>query len=391
MVDNNLKHNKTFIIIPDSFKGSLTSEEVCSITKNELSQKYPDAKILTYPVADGGEGTVECFLHCMKNGKKIYTQTVDAFGKNVETDYAIFDNSSKVAVIELAKVCGLPQAQERGILNPEITSTYGVGLLIKNAIEKGCTKIILGLGGSSTNDCGCGLAAALGVKFSKNKKHKNSHLEQNSFFVPVGKTLCDVQHIDTNEATKKLHNIEIVAMCDINNPLYGKNGAAFVFAPQKGADKKMVLQLDKNLKKIARIIKKDLKINVQKISGSGAAGGCGAGVVAFLNGKLKNGIETVLQMINFDKLLKTEKNIIVITGEGKLDSQSFQGKVVGSICKHTKNIETIAICGCIGDIPKNWKEKGLSKFFAITPEGMSFNEAKKTAKANLIKCIKNNL
>lgn len=382
---------KNFVVIPDSFKGSLSSKEACLIIESELSKKYPTSKVFTFPVADGGEGTVDCFLHSIKNSTKIYAKTVDAFLEDLNCYYGCFYDrqNTKTAIIELACCCGLPQAEAKNILNPGITSTYGLGLLIKDAIHNDCKKIILGLGGSSTNDCGCGIAYALGTKFYDDK---------NQIFCPTGNNLCKISKIDISQTKELLKDIDIIAMCDIENPLYGNTGAAYVYAPQKGANQEQVESLDKGLQHIANIILKDLQIDVQKISGSGAAGGCGAGVKAFLDGTLQSGIHTVLDLINFQQIIKElsdNQELIIITGEGKLDYQSFFGKVVGSICQTTmetlfSKAKVYAVCGIAKDLPSNWQSKGLTNYFIINPPGTTFEEAKKHAKENLSLCIKNN-
>lgn len=373
---------KKIVIIPDSFKGSLSAIEVCNICQSQINAIFPKWKTILFPVADGGEGTVDCFLNSINGGKKKIATTTDAFGNLIETYYAIFENPVKTAIIEMASCCGLPQAEKHGILNPSITTTFGFGTLIKDAINNGCKKIILGLGGSSTNDLGCGLACSLGVKFYNNK----------DIFCPTGSTLNQITKIDTNEAKKILEGIDIIAMCDVKNPLYGKNGAAFVYGPQKGADKNMVQFLDKNLQWGANIILQDLKIDVQAIEGAGAAGGCGAGIASFLGGHLQSGIETVLDVIGFDKLLQNEKPDIIISGEGKVDSQSFQGKVIGTIAKHIKNISStntkfIVLCGKLEELPENYQSLGIDNVLEITPQGMSLADALKNAKKNLANTV----
>lgn len=373
---------KKIVIIPDSFKGSLSAIDVCNICHNQINTIFPEWKTMLFPVADGGEGTVDCFLNSVDGGEKKYATTTDAFGNNIKTYYAIFENPIKTAIIEMASCCGLPQAEKHGVLNPSITTTFGFGTLIKDAINNGCKKIILGLGGSSTNDLGCGLANSLGVKFFNGKDN----------FCPTGNTLSQITKIDISEAKKNLEGIEIIAMCDVKNPLYGENGAAFVYGPQKGADKNMVQLLDKNLEHGANIILRDLNIDVQKIEGAGAAGGCGAGIAAFLGGHLQSGIETVLDVIGFDKLLQNEKPDIIISGEGKVDSQSFQGKVIGTIAKHVKefsscNTKFIVLCGKLGELPKDYQSMGIDAIYEITPPNMPLADAFKTAGENLAHTI----
>lgn len=360
---------KKCIVIPDSFKGTISSAEVSEIIKKQILYHYPKCNVITIPVADGGEGTVDCFLSCVENAHKIKTISTNAFNKKVNCYYALYNDT---AIIEVAQCAGLPQAEGR--LNPAITTTYGVGTVIKDAISKGCKNIILGLGGSCTNDGGTGMAAALGITFI-NKKGET--------FIPTGATLCDIDKIETDNAKELLRNCNFTAMCDITNPMYGQNGAAYVFAPQKGADKKMVKFLDDNLIHLSEKIKEFTGINVANIPGAGAAGAMGAAVVAFFNGELKSGINTVLETVKFNNhLINCD---VVFTGEGKVDSQSIQGKVISGVSKaaQKKNVPVILIAGSIGDGAEKTYSIGVSAIFSINQKPMEFDKAKKFSKANL--------
>lgn len=251
---------KNAFIIPDSFKGTLASEKVCDIIAERVRFHFPQCKITAIPVSDGGEGFCNCMVKAC-GGKIVECETMNPYGEKITAEIGLTDNGN-TAIIEMAAAAGLSFAENR--LNPELTSTFGVGLMIKAALEMGCKKVLLGLGGSCTNDGGCGAAAALGVKFLNSAGKP---------FIPTGGTLKDIDRIIPAEI-----GIEIEAMCDVKNVLYGKNGAAYVFAPQKGADNEMVLRLDDGLKHLAEKIKEHLGIDVSEYEGGGAAGGFGAGM-----------------------------------------------------------------------------------------------------------------
>jgi glycerate kinase len=258
--------------------------------------------------------------------------------------------------------------------NPSLTTTYGVGQLIMAAAKKGCKKIIVGLGGSSTNDVGCGAAAAAGVKFY-NKEGKE--------FIPVGKTLIDIDRIDLTERAKELDKIEIITMCDIDNPMYGPEGAAYVFGPQKGADEKMVVELDKGLKHLCDVIERETGRNLKEIPGSGAAGAMGAGMIAFFDSVLQMGIETVLDTVKFEEII-TDADMI-FTGEGKFDKQSLRGKVVIGVGKRAKN-KDIPVTVIAGGAALNIEEAydmGVSSIFTINRLAEDFEISRHKSKENL--------
>ncbi|MEG1126562.1 MAG: glycerate kinase, partial [Oscillospiraceae bacterium] len=327
---------KKIILIPDSFKGTMSSEEICDIMATSIKKAYANAQITAIPVADGGEGSVDAFL-CAVGGEKKYLNVKGPYFEEMSAFYGVIDGGA-TAVIEMAACAGLPLVGDDK--NPCKTTTFGVGQLINAAVAEGCKKIILGLGGSATNDVGAGAAAALGVKFT-NAEGKE--------FIPTGGTLCQVEHIDISGISNAVRSTEIITMCDIDNPLYGENGAAYIFAPQKGADDAMVSLLDDGLMHIAKVIKSDLGQDVAQQKGAGAAGGMGCGMVAFLGSRLQMGIETVLDTVGFNALLKDAD--MVFSGEGKIDSQSMRGKVVIGVARRTKkaNVPLVAIVGDIGD------------------------------------------
>lgn len=367
---------QNFILVPDSFKGTLSAIEVCNIMKSSIKNLYKDANIISVPVADGGEGTVDAFLYAL-GGEKKSIWVSDAFNEQkILAYYAMLKDD--IAVIEMAACAGLPLVKNR--LEPDKTTTFGVGELIIDAINSGAKKIILGLGGSATNDGGCGMAAALGVKFKD---------EQDQEFIPTGGTLSQIYKIDMNNIYPKIKDVEFISMCDVDNPLCGKLGASAVFAPQKGADEDMVKLLDEGLAHLAKIIKRDLHIEVKDIKGAGAAGGLGAGSIAFLQSKLTKGIDVILDTIKFDELVS--KADIVFTGEGKFDSQSLHGKVVMGVANRSQKYKTpvIVVTGAIGENIQEAYNKGITAIFSINKEPMEFSKSALKSKENMILTMEN--
>ncbi len=367
---------KKCVIVPDSFKGTVSSSEICHIISEEALKIYPDIETVSIPVADGGEGSVDCFLEAL-DGSPVTCTAKGPLFENITAKYGLVDGG-KTAIIEMAACAGLPLVL--GKENPKETTTYGVGQLILDAAKKGVNRIVIGLGGSATNDGGCGAAAAIGVKFYD--KDENS-------FIPCGGTLKDIARISTENRNPALDKIDFVTMCDIDNPMYGENGAAYVFAPQKGADKDDVKALDNGLKHLASIIKRDLGKDVAQISGGGAAGGMGVGMVAFFNSQLKMGIDTVLDMVDFENLIKDAD--LILTGEGKIDSQSMGGKVVIGVSRRAKpfNIPVVAIVGDIGDGAEAAYNEGVAAIFSTNRIAADFSVIKGSAKDDLRKTVYN--
>ncbi|GHU39554.1 glycerate kinase [Spirochaetia bacterium] len=352
----------------------MSSTEICGIMAESIKRFYRDAEISIIPVADGGEGSVDAFLSAV-GGKKVNINVRGPFTSDVPSFYGILpesDGGVKTAVIEMAACSGLPLAE--GNLNPEKTTTFGAGQLIKAALDAGCGKIIMGLGGSATNDGGCGTAAALGVRFFDSADAE---------FVPVGGTLKGISRIDTSGIDPRLKKTPLITMCDIDNPLYGETGAAYIFGPQKGADPAMVKRLDAGLLHLAGVVKKDLTIDAGKTPGAGAAGGMGFGMKVFLGSKLQMGIETVLDTVRFDKRLQNTD--IVFSGEGKIDTQSLRGKVVIGIARRTKKagVPLFAVVGDIGDNIEAAYDEGVSAIFSINRVAVPFGEAKLRAKKDM--------
>ena len=340
---------KKCVVVSDSFKGTVSSREICAIAQQVIPRHFPACEVVCIPVADGGEGTVDCFIQAM-GAQRVEVTVTNALGEKSAAAYA---RIGELAIIEMAAAAGLPQV---GALRcPGTATTYGVGELIAHAAHSGCRKILLGLGGSATNDGGCGCAAALGVRF---------YDAAGQSFVPVGDTLGRIARIDTAEAEALLRSVEITVMCDVTNPLYGPTGAAYVFAPQKGADAEKVKSLDAGLRHFGDVIRSQLGIDVSRMPGAGAAGGMGAGCVALLGGTIQSGIDAVLDVTGFDRQL--EGADLVITGEGRIDSQSADGKVVSGVARRTraKGIPLIAIAGGIADSAGAVYDIGVSAMFS---------------------------
>lgn len=340
---------KKCVVVSDSFKGTVSSCEICAIAQRVIPRHFPACEVVCIPVADGGEGTVDCFVQAM-GAQRVEITVTNALGEKSAAAYA---RLGELAIIEMAAAAGLPQVGERRC--PGTATTYGVGELIAHAIDSGCRKILLGLGGSATNDGGCGCAAALGVRF---------YDADGQSFIPAGDTLGSIARIDTAKAEALLRSVEITVMCDVTNPLYGPTGAAYVFAPQKGADAEKVKSLDAGLRHFGDVIRSQYGLDVGAMPGAGAAGGMGAGCVALLGGTIQSGIDAVLDVTGFDRQL--EGADLVITGEGRIDSQSADGKVVSGVARRTKakGVPLIAIAGGIADSAGAVYDIGVSAMFS---------------------------
>lgn len=360
-----------FILIPDSFKGTLSSTEICEILSGKIKMHFPDAEVISVPVADGGEGSVDAFLTAV-GGEKVHVTVKNPYFEDMESFFGLIDNGN-TAVVEMASCAGLPLVEDRK--DPKQTTTYGVGQLILAAAERGVKKIIVGLGGSSTNDGGCGAAAAVGVKF---------YDKEGNAFVPVGGTTADIAKIDISGKNPALSGIEVIAMCDIDNPMYGPEGAAHVFAPQKGADPAMVLELDDGIRILSKRIEEAIGRDISLVPGTGAAGAMGAGMIAFFDATLQMGITTVLDTVKFDEMIKDADYIF--TGEGKLDSQSLRGKVVIGIAERAKKQDKnlIAIVGGVQDdeIAQAY-DLGVTAVFPVNRLPQDFSVSRHHSKENL--------
>lgn len=364
------------LLVPDSFKGTLSSRQVCQVMSGQLRRFFPQAQVKSIPVADGGEGSVEAFLAAAGGERRTRTVT-GPFGEPVEAFYGILGDD-RTAVIEMAACAGLPLAEGR--LNPERATTYGVGELLLAAKEAGCTKAILGLGGSCTNDGGAGAAAALGAKFTR---------ADGAAFVPTGGTLGEIAALDVSPVAQALQGMELTAMCDIDNPLYGEAGAAAVFAPQKGADAAMVARLDAGLRHLGQVSARCLGRDFSHLPGAGAAGGLGFGMAAFCGAQLRMGIDAVLDAVGFDSLLPGTD--VVFTGEGKIDSQSARGKVVSGVAARCRKagVPVVAVVGQIGQGFEEMYQQGLTAVFSINRAAQPFAESRFHAGENLALTMEN--
>lgn len=342
-----------YVLIPDSFKGTLSSEDICRIASEEILRLEPEAEICAVPVADGGEGTVDAFLAAV-GGTRAEVPCTGPCGQEVMGFYGLLPDGT--AVVEMAAAAGLPLAG--ACRDPEKTTTYGVGQLMAHALSRGAKRLVLGLGGSATNDGGCGAAAALGAEFLD---------AEGRAFVPTGGTLTQIAHIRMKGLRETLAGAEVTVMCDIDNPLCGPAGAAAVFGPQKGADAAMVARMDAGLRHLAEMLKKDVGMEVLTLAGGGSAGGFGAGAAAFFGGQLRMGIDVVLDLTDFDR--KCRGASLVITGEGHLDSQSLRGKTVVGVARRARALGVPAaalVGGCETALDAVYAE-GVSGVFPIHP------------------------
>lgn len=361
------------VIAIDSFKGSLSSMEAGIAAKDGILKACNAAKVIIKPLADGGEGTVDSLVEGM-NGNREKTYVTGPIGKKVECIYGILPNSN-IAIIEMASAAGLTLIPEEE-RNPLNTTTFGVGELIKEAIEKGCRNFIIGLGGSATNDAGVGMLQALGYEF----------LDKNGDKVGFGgKVLNDICFIDEKNKIKELEECSFKIACDVNNPLYGLKGAAYIYGKQKGASDEEVKLLDEGLMKFSEVVKRNFGISRYDYPGAGAAGGMGFAFLSFLNAKLESGIKIILDEINLEKdILDAD---YVITGEGKLDIQTSMGKAPIGVAKLAKkyNKKVIAFAGCTTEDALHCNEEGIDAYFSIVNGAISLEEAmnKENAKKNM--------
>ena len=367
---------KKVVLIPDSFKGTLSSSQICEIMKTKVLEYFPGCEAVSIPIADGGEGSVDCFLTAL-GGEKIHTVVKGPFFEDMDSFYGILDGGN-TAVVEMAACAGLPLVGDKK--DPYRTTTYGAGQLILDAAKRGAKKIIVGLGGSCTNDGGCGAAAAIGVKFFDRKGQE---------FVPAGGTLQELVRIDMSGISNLLTGVEIIAMCDIDNPMYGPSGASHIFGPQKGANPEMVLFLDEGIKNLSEVIKKDLGQDLAEVPGTGAAGAMGAGMIAFFRSRLQMGIETVLDTVNFGSVISDAD--MILTGEGKIDSQSLRGKVVIGVAGRAvkQNVPVIVVVGGADRDIDGAYASGVTAIFSINRMPEAFETSKFKSVENMTFAIDN--
>lgn len=362
------------IIAPDSFKGSLTTIVAADAIADGIRAVVPEAEIISIPIADGGEGTVEALIRA-SNGKIVKTPATDPLGNKIESFFGILGDG-QTAVIEMAAASGLPLVPNDK-RNPMLTTTYGTGELIKAALDYGCRKIIMGIGGSGTNDGGIGAIQALQGSFKDANGWELKH---------GGAELIHLKTIDLSKLDKRIADCKFVVACDVTNPLTGELGAAAVFGPQKGANHEMIKSLDAGLHNMASVIKSELGINVEDVPGAGAAGGLGAACLAFLGAELKSGIDIVLDAVDFNNKLNGAD--LVITGEGRVDSQTINGKVVSGILRasNTRNVPLLVIGGGVEEDGYELLDYGAIAVLSICNKPMSLDYAQANAKELLTRC-----
>ena len=368
---------KKIVVASDSFKGSLTSLEVAAGAEQGIHEVFPECEVVKVNVADGGEGTMDA-LRSTLGGQWVTVAAADPLGRPRNVSYVVLGDGN-TAVIEMSAASGLPllEPQEQ---NPMLTSTFGTGEMIVDALSRGCRRFLVGIGGSATNDAGMGMLEALGFRF----------IDKDGKVLPGrGESMSEVVDIDMSHVSPEVKESEFIIACDVDSPFCGPRGAAYVFSPQKGADPQMVAELDAGMVHLAEVIVRTTGKDIRNIPGAGAAGGLGGGFLAFLNSRLERGIEMVLDAIAFDDIIRGSD--LVITGEGRVDSQTLTGKTPFGIMKRAQkqNIRTVAIGGAVmlGD---DDDVSGFDSIWPVTPEGMPLEEAMKaeTASANVRETVK---
>ncbi|MQR94689.1 glycerate kinase [Fictibacillus phosphorivorans] len=367
------------VIAPDSFKESISAAEVCRAVEAGFKKTFPHAQYVHVPVGDGGEGTVTSVVDAT-GGKLVEVEATGPLGETVDAFYGV-TGDEKTAVIEMAAASGL-HLVPREKRNPCVTTTRGTGELILDALDRGVERIVLGLGGSATNDGGTGMASALGVKFLNVKGEE----------LPAGgEALRELLTIDVSGLDDRLQSVKVDVACDVTNPLTGPHGASAVFGPQKGATPEMVGILDESLKRYAEVVERNLGVAVDELAGAGAAGGLGAGVVAFLDGKLQSGIDLVLDVVHFED--RVQDADLVIVGEGRIDSQTIHGKAPVGVAKRAKavvnGVPVVAIAGSIGPDYEAVYDHGIDAVFSVMNGVVTLEEALLLGAQNVEKTAEN--
>ncbi|TLV01162.1 glycerate kinase [Dyadobacter luticola] len=355
------------LVAPDKFRGSLEATEVCLAIKVGILLAFPHANIITVPLADGGEGTSE-ILTRQAGGEHITLTVSDPLGRKISAGYG-FSSETQTAYIEMAAASGLNllSPQER---NPSLTSSYGTGELIRDALDRHAKKIVLGIGGSATTDGGIGMAAALGYRF---------YDDHHELLAPNGAALNSIRHIDISQVDERINFVSVTVACDVTNPLYGRRGAAYIYGPQKGADGPMLDSLDKGLKNLSDVATRTFGRNVSHEPGAGAAGGMGAGCMWFLHATLKDGVGIVMEQSNMTKLIAGSD--LVITGEGKVDEQTLNGKVVKGLADMCGKFDVplAVVCGTLQITPEQSRAAGITYLTSVLNRPMGLNVAEKEA------------
>ena len=364
--------SKTFVLAPDSFKESMTAEQACQAMQRGIQKVFADAHFIHVPMADGGEGTVDALVSCL-NGQIIDCEVTSPLStQKVKTYFGLIEDG-QTAVIEMAKANGI-HLLEPSQRNPLLTTTFGTGEMIKSALDLGVSKIIMGLGGSITNDAGAGMAQALGAKFLD--AHSNE-------VAGGGGQLDQIRRIDILGLDARLKQVEIVIASDVNNPLTGVNGASHVFGPQKGATVAMVQQLDQNLTYFAELVSQQLNIDVKGIAGAGAAGGLGFGLMVFAGAGIRSGVELVIEQTQLaEKIAQAD---YVFTGEGGIDFQTKLGKTPYGVAQVAKRLNkpVIAFAGVVGDGIDELYALGFTQIIGINPSRFTLEDAMQNAERYL--------
>ena len=366
-----------YVVAPDSFKESMTAKEVCDAMEKGIKKADSAAEVIKVPMADGGEGTVDSLVDAT-NGQRVIVEVTGPLGNKISAYYGILGNGT-TAVIEMAKVSGL-EIVEKKKRNPMITTTFGTGELIRHALDHNVKEIIIGLGGSSTNDGGSGMAQALGAKLLDQNNHQISF---------GGGNLDKLDKIDISNLDSRLQDVKIILASDVTNPLIGKDGASRVFGSQKGATPEMVEKLENNLQHYAKIIKRDLNKDVASVSGAGAAGGLGAGLMAFTTCEMRQGVDIAIEVTKLEEKVKSAD--YVFTGEGGTDFQTKFGKTPYGVAKLGKKYHkpVISLAGYLGEGIDSLYSEGFTAIFGIIPGVCDLSTALKNGPSNVARTTEN--
>lgn len=366
-----------YVVAPDSFKESMTAKEVCEAMEKGIKNADGDAEVIKVPMADGGEGTVDSLVDAT-NGQRVTVEVTGPLGNKISAYYGILGNGT-TAVIEMAKASGL-EIVEKEKRNPMITTTFGTGELIRDALDHDVKEIIIGLGGSSTNDGGSGMAQALGAKLLDQNNHQISF---------GGGNLDKLDRIDISNLDSRLQDVKIILASDVTNPLIGKDGASRVFGPQKGATSEMVEKLENNLQHYAKIIKRDLNKDVASVSGAGAAGGLGAGLMAFTTCEMRRGVDLAIEVTKLEEKIRDAD--YVFTGEGGTDFQTKFGKTPYGVAKLGKKYHkpVISLAGYLGEGIDSLYGEGFTAIFGIIPGACDLSTALKNGPSNVARTTEN--
>lgn len=366
-----------YVVAPDSFKESMTAKEVCDAMEKGIKEADSAAEVIKVPMADGGEGTVDSLVDATQ-AQRVIVEVTGPLGNKISAYYGILGNGT-TAVIEMAKASGL-EIVEKKKRNPMITTTFGTGELIRDALDHNVKEIIIGLGGSSTNDGGSGMAQALGAKL----------LDQNNHQIPFGGGNLDkLDKIDISNLDSRLQDVKIILASDVTNPLIGKDGASRVFGPQKGATPEMVEKLENNLQHYAKIVKRDLNKEVALVSGAGAAGGLGAGLMAFTTCEMRRGVDLAIEVTKLEEKIRDAD--YVFTGEGGTDFQTKFGKTPYGVAKLGKKYHkpVISLAGYLGEGIDSLYSEGFTAIFGIIPGACDLSTALKNGPSNVARTTEN--